>query len=373
MPTGTRGPKVAVVVPGRPSLGEQARTATWRRLTSAIGGRCTIVPVMQEGVRPSLLRAPGVATGSLVPEALAWRPSAVSIALEVFEPDVVVLQTARTVRPELLRGPWPVIIDLVDRLSLSYRQRARFVGGPRAALLNGLARSHRLFEDRIMEDDAVSHPVVMAGRRDAEDTGAVWLPLVMDPPVLCTPPPVDPPHDVVFFGSLSYPPNVEALERLAEGRPTEAGLRVLVAGRRPPARVENLCREHGWSLEADFASLRWLAEQAAVAVAPLRSTAGIQNKLIDAALAGMPQVVTSESLAGLAPGFPCMVADEPTELVAEARRLLVDDERRCELATAAFDHVAANYSVSRWLPLFERLIAAAGTVRSDGRETAKAS
>src|SRR6185369_16231898 len=105
------------------------------------------------------------------------------------------------------------------------------------------------------------------------------------------------PFDMLFFGTLTYPPNVEGLRQLARWWPTLVARRpdvtLLVAGARPGSEVVGLCERHGWALEPDFDSVASLCRRARVAIAPLPFAAGVQTKVLEAAAAEIPQVVTS--------------------------------------------------------------------------------
>jgi len=128
---------------------------------------------------------------------------------------------------------------------------------------------------------------------------------------------------VVFFGTLSYQPNVEALDQLDRWvREVNWSGSVLVAGRHPTAEVIQLCRSNGWTVVADFASTQWLADQARLAIAPLRSTAGIQNKVLEAGQVGLAQVVTTAAIAGMDPGIPLSGADDAVSFFERIDRLL---------------------------------------------------
>ena len=299
-------------------------------------------------------RDPGrLRRAEIVPEAAVWNSGTVRRHLEEVAPDVVILQTARAYRPELLDGPWVTVLDLVDRLSASYRQRASLSKGARARAFSSLAHAHERFEEKIIGTDVRA---VAAGLGDAERMGVTWIPNLVDPTAL----PADThdkPFDVVFFGSLGYRPNVEALNWLAEGRPAAvANLRVLVAGHAPSDEVRSLCARRGWSLVEDYPSNEWLAEQASVAIAPLRSTAGIQNKVLEAATIGLPQVVAPAALAGLQDGFPALVADTPDEFVARTLELVHDAAGRARLAEDAWSYTHRHYTTDAWVPELWRLV-----------------
>ncbi|NCG37880.1 MAG: glycosyltransferase [Actinobacteria bacterium] len=347
--------RAVVVRPGRAAFGEIRRTQTWIRLFRAAGAEASDVKFLNlKSIRVRPTDAVRLRKAEIVPEAMVWSGARVRQELEELKPDVVIMQTARSYRRELLDGPWVSILDLVDRLSVSYRQRAAFASGrAKRSLLSGLATAHERFE---LEARVRFPNLVTAGWGDAAALHATWIPNLLDP----TQRPErgrEKPYDAVFFGSLGYAPNVEALRWLAEGEPTaRAGLRVLVAGHAPAEEVRNLCESRGWDLVEDYPSNDWLAEQATISLAPLQSTAGIQNKVLEAAILGIPQVVTPSALAGVSEGFPAVVAETPAEFVAQARRLIDDVSGRDQLADNAWSYAHANYTVDRWLPMLYTLI-----------------
>ena len=346
--------RAVIVRPGRPAYGEIRRTQTWLRLFRAAGGEASDIGFLnRQSLGPSLRDPYRLVRGEIVPEAVVWNGPRVAEQVRALEPDVVVLQTARSYRPELVDGPWVPILDLVDRLSMSYRQRAGLASnGAKRRLLTLLAAAHERFEGTAR--DRVDN-VVAAGWGDAAHLGATWIPNLVDPsrrPGQVT----GKPFDAVFFGSLGYAPNVEALRWLAEGRPTAADLRVLVAGHAPTDEVRNLCRKRGWKLVEDYPSNHWLASQASISLAPLRSTAGIQNKVLEAASLGLPQVVTPPALAGLADGFPAVVAETPAAFVARARSLVDDLAGQARLADDAWAYAHEHYTVDSWLPTLWQLV-----------------
>lgn len=364
------------------------RAETWCRLGAAAGYQVVEVTLRQPGRSlaasaytrltprevPALAAELGaVATGRAVPEALIWSGSGLRAHLDTLAPEVVVTQTARAHREQIVDGPWVTVIDLVDRLSRSYRQRAHLGRGVGARLLPLLAASHDRFERHLIRPGSPAGiPVVTAGQAEAAALGVRWIPnlVEVDPPPPAgsgsEPPscwPSRQPHDAVFFGSLDYLPNIEALRWLARGQ-AQAGpgvppFRLLVAGRRPTPEVAALAVDRGWTLRPDYPSGTWLVTQARVAIAPLRSTAGIQNKVLEAAVWGLPQVVTPAAMAGVGLDFPARVVDGPAEL-ARAVRSLADHERAAhDLSVRARAHVAQHFTVDAWVDTFERLVAGA--------------
>ncbi len=352
--------KAVVLRPGRPAFGEIRRTQTWLRLFRAAGGEATDLGFLDRKLLgPTISDARRLLRREMVPEAAVWRGGVVAERLRALEPDVVVLQTSRAYRPEVVDGPWVTILDLVDRLSLSYRQRARLAPSrAKGELLRRLAEAHEGFEagarDRCSQ-------VVAAGWGDSAHLGATWVPNLVDPsqrPAGST----AKPYDAVFFGSLGYAPNVEALRWLAQSDTGDLDLRILIAGHAPTDEVRHLCRSRGWELVEDYPSNDWLVEQATISLAPLRSTAGIQNKVLEAAALGLPQVVAPAALAGMREGFPAVVADTPDEFLASARRLVDDTQHRRRLADDAWAYAHSNYTVDGWLPTLWELVSPSDAV-----------
>jgi spore maturation protein CgeB len=101
-----------------------------------------------------------------------------------------------------------------------------------------------------------------------------------------------------------------------------------------------------------------------VAVVPLDHAAGIQIKVLDAAVAGIPQIVSPPALRGFAPGFPAIVAENDLEFVDGVLRLIDNDDLRRSQADAANRHVREHYTIECWRPVV------AGLLRADGAVTA---
>jgi glycosyltransferase involved in cell wall biosynthesis len=295
-----------------------------------------------------------VLRGRAVPETMAWHAGSVRERLLALHCDAIICVSARAYHPALLGSAPAVVLDYVDALSRSYGDRARLAETLRArAAYTALARAHRRFERRSIAEVRR----VAAGHADAERLGAGWVPIVAS-----TSTPVDaaPDVDVVFVGTLRYPPNVAAIRRLArlwpEVQRRRPGTTAMVAGAAPVAEVVALCSSRGWTLLADFGDASAVYGRARVAVAPLDHTAGIQIKVLDAAVLGVPQVVSPAALEGLAPGFPVCVAATDGEFVAALLALLDDETRRLEVAAAAARHVSGGYTAAVWAPVVAELV-----------------
>jgi glycosyltransferase involved in cell wall biosynthesis len=352
---------VALVHLGRPQArGEVRRVAGWQTLLRAAGADVVELAILPRFDRriPTVEDLRHVGAGRLTPEALRWRSAPVVEELRQLRPDVLICVSQRTWHPRLRYTAPLVILDHVDQLSRSYRQRGRLTRGPAGVGYRVLGSAM----ERLERSPPFVSARVAAGWSDASALRATWVPIpVAVPPAATETEEAD--VDLLFFGSLSYPPNVDATRRLErmwpKVRAERPGTSLLVAGAAPSKEVVERAERLGWRLERDFDDVVRLCRRARVAVAPLTHTAGIQIKVLEAAATGLAQVVTPAALAGLAPGFPAELGTTDDELVHAMVQLLEAPRRRTELAAAARDHVSEKYSDEAWRPTVADLLSAA--------------
>jgi glycosyltransferase involved in cell wall biosynthesis len=346
---------VAIVHLGRAQArGEVRRVASWRATLECAGLTVADVPLRRRTV-PEPRAVPGVLAGTAAAESLAWSVADLRRELARLVPRAVVVVSARAYSPEVGAGARPTVLDLVDPLDRAYRDRAALVGGVRGVGYRTLAHTHERLHQRLPLGADV---VVAAGHDDALALGATWFPITVE--AGGAPHDPDPDHDLVFTGTLSYAPNVGALQRLARVWPRlvarRPGASLLVAGATPGAAVEALCRSNGWTLAPNFADLAAVLGRARVAVAPLDHAAGIQIKVLDAAALGVPQVVTPPAVRGFAPGLGVPVAADDDAFVDLVVAALEDPERARADALALRTRVLDDYGVECWASTARALV-----------------
>lgn len=135
---------------------------------------------------------------------------------------------------------------------------------------------------------------------------------------------------VVFCGVMNYEPNVEAALWFARdvwpliraGRPDA---QFLIIGSDPTAAIRRLASlRDGIEVTGTVPDVRSHLMRASVAVAPLRTARGVQNKVFEAIGCGLPAVVTSPVFEGL-PALvrpACRVADRADTFAKETLDLL---------------------------------------------------
>jgi glycosyltransferase involved in cell wall biosynthesis len=141
---------------------------------------------------------------------------------------------------------------------------------------------------------------------------------------------------------MHYPPNADAIRWFRDAvwpllTPEERSAGFDVIGSRPPADLV------AWSAEDNDVAVHGFVpalgphlRQAGVFVVPLHAGSGLRVKILEAMAQGLPIVSTSVGVEGLPviSGEHLLIADSGEAFARAIRRLLVDAELRCRLATA---------------------------------------
>lgn len=274
------------------------------------------------------------------------------------EADLVSLQLVRLVPHLRDVGETPVVVDLIDSLSLNALHRARrerwWLAPWVRAESRRLARAERAMIGRarralvVCERDRVD----LVERLELPPELARRLEVVRVAAPAPTPKPTPrPTPSLVFTGNLGYFVNADAVSwwvetvwrRLAEQRPE---LSLVVAGARPGRRLARRVAAAGGELIDSPADLRPILAGATVALAPLRCGSGVPIKVLEAWAAGVPVVASSYAAAGTTarPGEDLLVADDPAGWLRAIGTLLDDPAAGERIAAAGRARLAADYA-----------------------------
>ncbi len=156
---------------------------------------------------------------------------------------------------------------------------------------------------------------------------------------------------VLFFGTLKYRPNLEAMEyivrrlapRLKEKAPA---LRFYIAGGGSyPGELPDSVRHLGF-VPFDPDLCRWLYASD-ICIAPLWKGVGVLTKVVDMLSAAKPTVLTEVAVAGireLEDGVNCLVGKDEASFEAAVERLLADENLRRRLGTNGRRLIEEKYS-----------------------------
>jgi glycosyltransferase involved in cell wall biosynthesis len=157
---------------------------------------------------------------------------------------------------------------------------------------------------------------------------------------------------ILFTGNMAYEPNIRAVEYFAEEifpglRASHSQVRFAVAGIDPVRRVQALDDRDGIDILGFVPSIADELQQCTLAVCPMLSGSGIQNKVLEAMATGTPVVATPIAVSGVQGAVAethYLEAEEPDEFQDQVDRLLDDPETRRELGRRARSFMEENYA-----------------------------
>jgi glycosyltransferase involved in cell wall biosynthesis len=285
---------------------------------------------------------------SLGTVARRWRPDVVQIEYAVMG------QYARALDDFALRRIL-VDLDVVGPGAFSGRQSRR---RPRHFRDDAWARYRASIMGHV---DAV---VVLTERDEAAfhsltgGTRIARIPLAVEPPPAPLDPLGRPPPSLLFVGSYSHPPNVEAARRLVDGifprlRERHPELVLYLVGENPPPGLTG----DGVVVTGRVPDVTPYLDAAAVVAAPLGSGGGMRVKVLEALAAGKALVASSLAIEGLdlVSGEQVLVAESDAEFADAISALLGDDGVRAALAARARAWAVASLAVEHSAQAYEAL------------------
>jgi len=166
---------------------------------------------------------------------------------------------------------------------------------------------------------------------------------------------------IVFTGTMSYRPNIEAVawfaaEVLPILRRRDPAPEFWIVGANPAPAVTALADRPGVHVTGSVPDVRPYVAHAAAAVAPLRIARGIQNKVLEAMAMARPVVASPQAFEGVraVPGRDLLVADGAAAMAAAIGEVL--DGRHPGLGEAARRAVAAGHDWQAALAGLDRLL-----------------
>ena len=156
-------------------------------------------------------------------------------------------------------------------------------------------------------------------------------------------------YDIVFTGNMSYAPNVNAVDYLAnEILPlvwkTLPEAKMYIAGATPDPKVKKATCDRiivsGW-----LDDIRDAYAQSRVFIAPMRIGTGLQNKLLEAMSMGIPAITTplANASLGAKPDEEILVGNNAEELAQHIITLLTDTPKANQIAQAGFEFTNRVY------------------------------
>ena len=169
------------------------------------------------------------------------------------------------------------------------------------------------------------------------------------------------PYDshLIFVGNLNVFHNIDAIKFLVQDimpliREKKPDCKLTVVGAGESREVRDLTQQPNVTLRGFVDELNDALNEATLFVAPLRFSAGVQNKVLEAMAAGVPVVTTINVNDGLGakPDRDLMVADDAQGIASQVIELLGDQPHRRALGLAGRRYVERRFS---WQVAIQRI------------------
>jgi polysaccharide biosynthesis protein PslH len=328
-----------------------ARDVTgWSRVRFGLG--------LLRGLPPWVLDCRSAAYDSrLRAVATAWRPDIVEVHVVAMGQHISALKSCPAAR---------ILVDY-DPPSAWAAEALLEAHGPRRLARRAELAAWRRYEQATRPRFDVN--VVFAERdipavtATAGDSAIVRIPLAFDIPEKPLNPVGEPPPTVLFVGGFGHAPNVDAARWLALSifpRVLErvADARLELVGDRPGDEVQRLAGG-AVAVHGSVANVTPYLDRAAVVVTPIRLGGSMRGKVLEALAAGKALVATPRAAEGLEamPGEHFTLATTEDEIVDAVSELLVDSDRRGDLARRAREWATEHLTWDRPVAAFEQLYA----------------
>ncbi len=177
-------------------------------------------------------------------------------------------------------------------------------------------------------------------------------------------------NNVIFTGVMDYFPNVDAVTFFAHDvfplvRSACSEAQFLIVGRHPTSVVRRLGNLPGVIVTGSVPDVRPYLAKSKVAIAPMRISQGIQNKILEAIAAGLPVVTTPAAVAGFdsIDDMPITVANNAKSLASHIIRFLQEPLTTAQTAVCR-KHLKQHYDWDTNFSAFDHLFQAIREIHS---------
>lgn len=243
------------------------------------------------------------------------------------------------------------VLDLVDSMQLNLERRLKFEN---TFLKFGVREELRRIKGSETQIGKYFDHMILVANKDREYLADEHVSVI--PVCIALDEFFPPPHReqkaplIVFSGNMGYWPNVHAVTWFADNcfplvREKVPDAVFAIVGKDPAPAVKNLAQREGIKVTGFVESVQAYLGEAAMAIAPMQSGSGMQNKILEAMACGLPVVTTTLGLGSIeaAAGEEILVADTAAGFAREVVAIVNNPERAAEIGRRARKCIEQRY------------------------------
>ena len=272
--------------------------------------------------------------------------------LNSFKPDLIHIITIRMAN-SINTYKKPIIIDFVDSMYLNFSERLKSSNLLTSFLIRRELNRLKLFEKKIAD---LSHKSFVVANKDLEAINSkniIALPIALDLKFIVKKNKEVSKNQIIFTGNMDYFPNIEAVNWFYKNcwkiiKNKIPSCKLYIVGRNPTSRILRIIsNDKNVFVTGEVESIFNYIINSSVAIAPMQSGSGMQNKIVEAMAVKIPVITTHLGLGDIKAkdGKNIIVASTPELFAKKVIYLLKDQDLREKIGCEGQKYVFKNHDM----------------------------